>query len=429
MMRLFKESKTVLSPGVHFNNVAGNVVLSELNDFTWTDIKDGFLEYVRKGDLYKQAFERGVFNSGYVEAELSRIPELEQVIRDIEKEHGVATPDIYKIASFFSKIRMFMRTSYRSEDEVFRMMSYMHDVGRGMNAEEAAKNAVDRFLNYDIRAPWPNALRRSVLPFFSYTYAFVPQWLKAMSNKPWKIAKIFTIGYVIQALSREMLGDDEDERRVMADRDKGYTWSGLPKMLRLPISQEGDPIYIGMQRLLPGGGIMETDNNILGMPEWFAIGGPIQIAGEVLYNRSQFSGQDIVNDMTDTGTEKSLKRMSYLWRAAMPNIGFIPGTWNYKNLTRAFGDDVDLFGRQYSPVTAIVRQFGPKLYPFDKDAQMVSRVFEINKEIQALQTELSQKARLNSRNRISDSQFTKDQAKFQKKIGRLTERVQSIAGN
>ena len=174
---------------------------------------------------------------------------------------------------------------------------------------------------------------------------------------------------------------------------------------------------------------METDNNILGMPEWFAIGGPIQIAGEVLYNRSQFTGQDIVNDMVDTGTEKSLKRMGYLWRATMPNIGFIPGTWNYENLTRAFGDDVDLFGRQYSPTTAMIRQFGPKLYPFDKDAQMVSRMFEINKEIQALKTELSQKARLHSRNRISDSQWTKDQAKFQKKIGRLTERVQEFSGS
>ena len=429
MMRLFKESKTVLSPNVHFNNVMGNVVLSELHDFTWTDIKDGFIEYARKGDIYKQAFSKGVFNSGYVEAELSRIPELEQIIREIEKEHGATAPDVYKIASFFSKIRLVMRNSYRAEDEVFRMMSYMHDIGRGMDENEAAKNAVDRFLNYDIRAPWPNALRRSVLPFFSYTYAFVPVWLRAMSNKPWKIAKIFTFGYVIQALSREMLGDDEDERRVMSDRDKGYTWSGLPKMLRLPISQDGDPIYIGMQRLLPGGGIMETDNNILGMPEWFAIGGPIQIAGEVLYNRSQFTGQDIVNDMVDTGTEKSLKRMGYLWRATMPNIGFIPGTWNYENLTRAFGDDVDLFGRQYSPTTAMIRQFGPKLYPFDKDAQMVSRMFEINKEIQALKTELSQKARLHSRNRISDSQWSSDQAKFQKKIGRLTERVQEFSGS
>ena len=428
MMRLFKESKTVLSPNVHFNNVMGNVVLSELHDFTWTDIKDGFLEYARKGDLYKQAYSKGVFNSGYVESELSGIPEIEQIIREIEKQHGTSSPDVYKIASFFSKIRMFMRNSYRAEDEVFRMMSYMHDIGRGMNESEAAKNAIDRFLNYDIRAPWPNALRRSVLPFFSYTYSFVPVWLRAMSSKPWKIAKIFTYGYVIQALSREMLGDDEDERKVMAERDKGYTWSGLPKMLRTPFSQDGDPIYIGMQRLLPGGGIMETDNNILGMPEWFAIGGPIQIAGEVLYNRSQFSGQDIVNDMTDTGTDKTFKRMSYLWRAAIPNIGFLPGTWNYENLTRAFGDDVDLFGRQYSPTTALIRQFGPKLYPFDKDAQMVSRMFEVNKEMQALQIELSQKARLHSRNRISDSQWARDQKQFQVKIGRLTERVQEFAG-
>ena len=33
MMSLFKESKTVLSPNVHFNNVTGNVILAELKRF------------------------------------------------------------------------------------------------------------------------------------------------------------------------------------------------------------------------------------------------------------------------------------------------------------------------------------------------------------------------------------------------------------
>jgi len=439
-LSMFKESKTVLSPNVHFNNFMGNAILSELYDFDFTDIKDGFLEMARKGDLYQEALKNGVFAGGYVQVELDRLDEsktIEKMIREVEQEFAdgqnvtnmmKTTKLMLKLGDALQSVRKGMQDAYRWEDEVFRMVSYMHDRSRGVSEEDAVQNSLDRFLNYDIRAPWPNALRRTILPFFSYTYAFIPQMIKAVVSKPWKVAKMYTIAYALEALSEAVLGGDADEeRKLMRPIDQGHTWAGLPTMLRLPIAdQRGNPMYLGMRRLLPGGGIMETDNNILGVYEWMAIGGPIQIAGEVAWNRSQFTGQDIVNDMVDTGTEKAAKRMEYIWRALVPNLGFLPGTWNYENLTRAFGNDVDMFGRQYDVPTAMIRQFGPKLYPFDKTGQRAMRVMEYQRELQALNADLMQKSRLYARNRMNKAEFEKYTAKTQEKIERVSKKLADL---
>ena len=439
-LTLFKESKTVLSPNVHFNNFMGNAILSELYDFDFTDIKDGFLEMARKGDLYQEALKNGIFSGGYVQVEIDRLDEtkqIEKIIREVEQEFNnkqgasnmmATTKLMLKIGEALQTVRKGMQDAYRWEDEVFRMVSYMHDRSRGVSEEDAVQNSLDRFLNYDIRAPWPNALRRTILPFFSYTYAFIPQMIKAVVSKPWKVAKLFTIAYAIEALSEALLGGDADEeRKLMRPIDQGHTWAGLPTMLRLPVAdRHGNPMYLGMRRLLPGGGIMETDNNILGVYEWMAIGGPIQIAGEVAWNRSQFTGQDIVNDMVDTGPEKAAKRMEYIWRALVPNLGFLPGTWNYENLTRAFGNDVDMFGRQYDIPTAMIRQFGPKLYPFDKTGQHALRVMEYQRELQALNADLMQKSRLYSRNRMSKAEFDKYTAKTREKIQRVSDKLADL---
>ena len=430
MLSLWKESKTVLSPNVHFNNIMGNVILSELYDFSPGDIANAVIAMRdgKKNDTFKEAVKHGVFGSGYLQVELNRVG-MKQVIdkieRDIEKAEGIErNQTMAKTAAIFGSIRKHMQDAYQIEDEIFRLASYIHDIDRGYTPEEASYNALKRFLDYDIRAPWPNALRRTVLPFFSYTYAFIPQAAKAIVAKPWKIAKIAALGYFIRYLSEQVVpGDEEEEMRVMHDRDKGMTWAGLPKMLRLPISQNGDPVYLGMQRFVPGGGILETDNNLLGVPEWLAVSGPLLTMSELLLNRSQFANRDIVNPATDTGMEKTTKRLGYAYRSLAPNIPGMPGTWSTQNIMRAFGDDIDIFGREYSPSIALIRSLGPKLYPFDKNEQMTMRVLEISREQREIQANLQQYMRMYARKRISKSALDKQIKKTQRQTKKLQEKL------
>ena len=362
--------------------------------------------------------------------ELNRI-DVDNVINRVKKEvleqHGVEENSMHKIFTLLKNLDSKMTNAYQFEDELFRLVSFMRDRSFGLSPQESANNSIDRFLNYDIRAPWPNALRRTVLPFLSYTYAFVPVWLRSLSNKPWKIAKIATLGYALQALSYELVpGDEEDERAVMADRDKGWTWAGLPKMLRLPLSQDGDPIYVGMTRVLPGGGLADMDKGQLPMPEWMMISGPMLMAGEFLLNRINYTGQDMV-DSVDTNMEATQKRMAYLWRSTMPNAPWIPGSWNFNMLTGSFMGETDIFGREYSPLIATVRQFGPKLYPYDVKAQRTARMMGINKEIQAHKQKIWRLGSDKSRNRISDAAFERGMAQQLEAFKRLGEKAKTYA--
>ena len=473
---------TARSPTVHFNNTIGNLILSEIYDFTFSDIARGLKEFADRGEFYQEAVREGIFGSGFVRTELNRVDVdgiIDQVIKEVEGVEGVnrgiglagraaggaavgaavaslipspgpvaavtagagaavgaaagaavGPNNARQIFELFKKMDRGLRAGYRWEDEIFRLVSYMRDRNRGLEQAEAAQNAIDRFLNYDIRAPWPNALRRSVLPFLSYTYAVVPQLLRAMANKPWKIAKIATLGYVLQELAYEITdGDEDEERRVMAERDLGYTWAGLPKMLRLPFTDQGDPVYVGLTRVLPGGGSFDVDKGQIGLPEWMMVSGPLATAAEVWINRSAYTGQDIVNRMTDTEMEAAEKRILYLWRSMMPNAPWVPGSWNWKMLTGSMMGETDIFGRSYSVPMAAVRQFGPRLYPFDVDSQRAYRMMDISRERNEFRRKAKELSMDRSQNRISRSAYDRGMGRVREGFDRLREKAEGVLGN
>jgi len=319
-----------------------------------------------------------------------------------------------------------MRDVYQWEDEVFRLMSYISDRSKGIEKAVAAQNAIDRFLNYDIRAPWPNMLRRSILPFMSYTYAFVPVMMKAVAQRPWKIAKIATLGLVLQELSYALVpGDEEEERAVMHERDTGWTWVGLPKLLRLPFTSDGDPVFLGMTRVIPGGGLIDTDTNPLGLPEWMMISGPLLTAAEFALNKVGYTGQEIFDEV-DTGVEKAQKGSTYLWRAMMPNAPWIPGSWNWHLLERSIVGHTDIFGRTYSPMIAFARQAGPRLYPHNVDTQRAYRMMQIEDDLRHVGQKIWQIKTDFSRNRMSEREFKASMARRTKQLLDLGERAQAL---
>lgn len=431
LLREWKKNKTSRSPTVHFNNTIGNVILSELYDFTPADIYRGIKEFATRGSLYQEAVSEGIFSSGYVQVELDKIDVdnvIEKVRREAEAAEGIEQGTMQRAFTLFRTLDRGMQSAYRFEDEVFRLVSYMKDRGRGMDRADAAQNAIDRFLNYDIRAPWPNALRRTVLPFLSYTYAFVPQWMSAVTRKPWKVAKIFALGYMLEQLAYEVVpGDQDEERRVMADRDTGWTWAGLPKTLRTPFKVGDDPVMIGLTRVLPGGGLADTDKGQIGLPEWMLVSGPIMMAAEVVMNRISYTGQDMVDEV-DTIPEANWKRFKYLYRATMPNAPWVPGSWDWNRMAQAVTDERDVFGRQYSPGIAAVRMLGPKVFPYDVDSEFGRRMWELKRTSELYRQKLWELQMDRSRNRISEWRYQQGVTRIQDGLNRLSRKALEIQG-
>ena len=430
LMREYKLNKTARSPGVHFNNTMSNVILADLHDLTLADFVAAVQEWSRKGDYYKEAVEHGIFLGGYARVELQN----EDIARALDEALNQTEAEIIKptgfqtMWNFWKRVDKAVRGAYQFEDEIFRMASYLRDRTQGDAAPDAAANAIDRFLNYDIRAPWPNLLRRSVLPFFSYTYAFVPTMLKAVAARPWKLAKLFTLGYVLNMLAYEIAGGDEEvDRAVMAPRDKGLTWVALPRMMRMPFNgPHGDPMYLDLGRVIPGGGMLETDIGQAGLPEFMLVGGPLSMAADLIWNRIAFSGEDVVNNEIDTMPEKAQKRAAYLWRAAMPNVAFLPGTWTFEMMNRAVSDERDIFGRQYSIPVAMVRSLGPKLKPQDPEYQHLMRMFGFRRERKELKRVAYQVASDYRRRRISKARYDEEIASYRERMQALSQRVAEL---
>ena len=414
VMRQYKLSKTARSPVVHFHNTVGNFMLMDMHDLGFSDFTRGMAEWLDRGEVYQEAVLQGVFGAGYVQQELERekvAPIMKQILEEEARKDGPKT-NMERGLDILRKIDAKMRGAYQFEDEIFRLASFTRDLDAGMAADEAGMRAKDRFFNYDIRAPWPNLVRKTALPFASYTYRFIPGALKALVARPWKLAKYFTLGYIIYKAAFLLSdGDEEEEYAAMSERDQGYTWAGLPRMFRTPFHDDkGDPIYIDLRRMLPGGGILNVHEGPTWMPEWLVIGGPLALLGEQIYNVELFSG-DKITEEGDSWWEVSEKRLLHIWRSFMPNAPWVPFSWSWEMLSRAIREEEDVFGNTYSVSLAVIRQFGPKLKAINPENELIRRQMDYRRNRKVHTNRIWKLGYDLSRNRLSRAAYERQRAR------------------
>ncbi|MGL4441808.1 MAG: hypothetical protein ACRCUE_21375, partial [Bosea sp. (in: a-proteobacteria)] len=384
LLTQWKLNKTARNPVVHMNNVMSNIALMDLADVRLGDLVGGIRAMVKQDSDYQDALENGAFGADMVAQEIRRNvlqPLLEEIETDmrggvgqVQATMGVVGKLADAIWSGAKGLDRRMVSLYQLEDEVFRMATYMRKRSLGVPAQQAALEARDQFLNYEIRAPWVNALRRSVLPFISYTYRAVPVVAQSVALRPWKLAKYATIAYAANALAYMLTGGDEDEeRRSMRDQEQGSTWLGAPRMIRMPWGDAyGNPVFLDVRRWVPAGDVfdMNQGHSALPIPAPLQFGGPLMLAGELLLNRQAFTGQDIVNDKTDDWWDLTSKVGDWAWKSWMPSAAWIPGSWYWTRIGNALKGATDFQGRPYSVPQAVSSSFGVKLKSQDVEAAM-----------------------------------------------------------
>ena len=160
--------------------------------------------------------------------------------------------------------------AYQAEDQIFRLAAFIQARERGMTDREAGRFARESFLDYDITAPWIQAMRQSAFPFISFTYRAVPMLLDIVANKPHKLLKIALILGGLNALGYLFSGGDEDEERKLLPEEKAGRILGIlgPKLVRMPWDDShGSPVFLdaglrfqghGTTRYLREGSIQTT---------------------------------------------------------------------------------------------------------------------------------------------------------------------------
>lgn len=425
----WKLNKTARNPVVHLNNVMSNLVLMDLIDVSVVDLMDAIESYVSQDIDHIEAQKAGAYGQMFVDEELNRNA-LDPIIREMRSEARKADNSVQGRAKFLwtalDKLYRGVRSAddsfiqmYQAEDAVFRLATFKKYRRHGYSSEESATIAVEQFLNYDIRAPWVNVMRRSFWPFISYTYRAVPAVAKAIAHRPHKFAKMVIIGQILNMLAYELSGDDEDEEReTMPGRLKGMTWAqipgtdiGLHRLLKLPVKDEYDQsLFLDITRWMPAGDVFDLNG---ALPAWLSIGGPAVIAGELLANRSLFTFDEIYNrDLASVDARLDFWNMpqvqdaaGHAWRSYAPGALFIPGTWHYEKISAAIDGGSDIMDRQYSVPAAVSSGLGVKIRPHDPETAMFFRATEIQRQLRAAQQEMSSARRRYSRNLITKEEM------------------------
>jgi hypothetical protein len=481
ILSAWKVSKTALSPAVHTNNVMANLVMADWHDVGAAHVtkalrvilaanqKNGkgalgsLGNVLANGGIADRDAALAVMNryrdaggdiGSWATQEIAReqmAPLLDAVLAElgrdgdasIQGQIGVMAalqhmlhlklPQAWtafkasKPATLAGREVASMIDLYQAEDDVFRLAAWLAAKERGVDDLQAGREARKSFLDYDINAPWVDAMRRSAWPFIAFTYRAVPMLIETAAKRPHKILKLATMLGALNMLGVAMSGDDDGEderrRRMLPEEKAGKVWGVVPKLIRMPWNDKhGSPVYLDIRRFIPVGDIVDTGSNqaALPVPPGLMPGGPLVILAEVLMNKSSFTGKPIVLE-TDTGVESASKVLGHLYKALAPNLLGLPGTYATDSVVNAGNGKTDAFGREQSMAQALASSIGVKLGSYPEDVMRRNVTGKASAERTEITRVMRDLQRQRQRNAISESEFDSKMEVQRGKLQKLSE--------
>jgi hypothetical protein len=405
LLTMWKKNKTVYSIKTHVFNVLSNVGLADLADIRAREVFSAIRHIIDQDGTFNDAVRHGAFGTGEVERKINR--EMLQPLLKALMDEKIDETDpgwLFKmqvvIARFAEKVDDMASGAYQMEDSIFRMAMYVKMVRQGHEPRHAAHMARTQFLDYDIRAPWINALRYSVMPFISYTYRVIPLLAEAMINRPWKIYKWYMTMVLAQMVFASMAGDDdediEDIHELLPEDMQGTTFLATPRAVRLWFNDDaGNPVIYDMRNNIPGSNIfgLQGFTQTPWLPAIASPGGPAIIAAElVAFNASIVTGVEIVDTDGYTYSENLQRWAKHAYQAWMPDGAYVPFSRSYDKIMDAWDGRTNKVGEDMSLGQSVLSSVGVKISSVNLDIQFDRRMREFDRKIRA------------KRYRISDTQ-------------------------
>jgi DNA repair protein RadC len=465
MLTTWKLNKTALNPVVHTNNVMSNLGLMDVIDVRMSDLVEGTMMRIapmilntpklsqfhglarkyQNDELLNQMRAYGAFGHSMVDIDLSNellTPIVAELQRMIDGGKGVNNTFLAKGKMMWTLSKLWTTINnalvaqkglYRLEDEVFRAATVLRKLEQGYSMQDASVMAREQFLNYDIRAPWINAGRRSVFPFISYTYRAVPALAEAIARRPWKLAKYITLAEIANSLAYAISdGEEEYERGSLRTQAQGSLsfglfntgWipgGGIPRMMRLPTNDEfGRAQFLDVRRWVPAGDVFDLHSaNPLPIPSWLQFSGPLMVAAELYMNKSAFTGQQISDPLSSNWADKTKEYGSFAYQAIMPSAPWIPMSWYWNRIKETAKGTTDPLGRTNSTTQATLQAFGLKVSSQDPELGYTYKAIEFDNTQRAYAARLNNAARRLARGHMTQADFETEQATIMRRLKTL----------
>jgi hypothetical protein len=234
-------------------------------------------------------------------------------------------------------------------------------------------------------------------------------------------------------------GDDDDEekkrkdgetreRSALRDEEQGYTWIGVPRMVRMPWrDKDGMPVFLDVRRWIPAGDVFDNTqgSSALPMPGPLNFGGPLQLAFEFNLNKKAFDGQEITDDLTMTNPEKVGAVVDWAWKAWAPPAFWNPWSHYWSRISHAVRGAQETPGHKYSLPQSLLSSIGVKVKAVDVENGIMWHFYDFKKMQTALKEELRASARQLAMGRMTQEDFNAKAAntmeKFETLSGKITE--------
>lgn len=434
---LWKKAHTVWNPAVQVGNIVSSGAMYDLAGGSAREVANAAILLRNKGPMYKQMMEDGVLSTSFIK-ELNEGSDIAKLYTSQSagwyKNLMDGSPNsvqgalelVNKIGRGVKKIDKMAEKSYTFGDDLWRAGLYLTEVkkltpkiGARKARIEAQRKAKEFFVDYDYQPPALQAIRHTMLPFFSYTYGIVPRLAEVGAKNPIKYAKWAYMMYLLNSIGENTSGIDPErlaEIKAMQDDNPMF---GLPFMpnsnIVLPefiskyLSESGDVQMLNLERLLPGGVFGEKQGlagigQIPGIPKSaqpsFGVAGAL---GYPAIGVEPFTGKDIPEG----------ERLDAALRNAAPNWGDyglpyglgsamedVTGIESYQRQKEKRAEGLEDFGGytrskdDYSPATAAMSGFGVRVQPKDIDKlewrfkqQFEKRIDNLNNRIKDIENE------------------------------------------
>lgn len=482
ILSYWKTSKTALSPAVHLNNVMSNFIMADWHDVSAGHVakslrillaaqgegkgaigragatlgKMGLADREAAREIVNRYADSGGDIGTWATNEIAR-EQIQPLLAAAEVELQQAGPDAYtgqtgiyaalqhalhlrfpdalqafkagKAAGAVATEARSLMGLYQAEDDVFRLAAWLRAKEQGATDADAGKVARRSFLDYRINAPWVQAMRNSAFPFISYTYRSVPMLLDVLGHKPHKMFKLMAFAGAVNALGVLATGGNDDDRKLLPDEKAGDVWGIVPKLIRMPWNDvNGSPVYLDIRRFIPLGDVVDIGEGHAAIPMLPTMypGGPLATIGELVLNKSMFTGKDIVKE-TDTPAQQAGKVADYLYKSFAPNVIGLPNTYATTNVINAMSGKTDTFGRQQSVAQAVASSFGVKLGSYPPDVLKQQAIAKYRAQSAEIQLNISKLKRQLVVHGITPEEFRDqvmvEQGKLQKLAQGLKEKI------
>ena len=418
-LRAFKLAKTVLSVGTHKVNAFSNVAFLVQQNIPMGTMKQAAsLLYNHSFNSEKltpqerkavvEFFASGAMAGNYSNVEIKQ-QVIAEIIANIQPVRGqspieratlairIETGRAKLLAKWAKrKAQRFVGTAidiYTAEDNVFRLAAFLHHIAENKAStgvaeptqemyKAAGRYALDAVLNYDIDASAIKALRQTVLPFISWTYAFVGQMARIIVRQPWNTVNLFAVLGLVSAAFRS---EEDDELRFNGPSQLDNRLMNLSFMphdsIRLPFTSNDKPVYFKYGDFIPLNSIAKTnptDNDFMGwdwLPTALQPSNPLLSIVSAISGYDPYTGNDLTKPMDTNSTRIwEVAKVAYD-QIAPPSV---TSSALEKYIAAADGDLDFAWGEADAAMLVMTKVLGLRLTTFTQDAEALSRSFDVS---------------------------------------------------